>query len=468
MTLVSEVVSSLMTWEAAAGFGAGAGFADGEGGVTWLGVAGVGVGAVGGCADGEDGVTWLGVAGVGVGFLPGAGVGFTCGLGAGLGAGLACGAGEPAGRAPPAAGDGLVALKLFQFTQPVMATAATMRRGVWCFIVGMGWLLDNGLRADDLLDNNFGVEERFGDTRRRRVGDVLSGAIPRCANTGLAERPRLEGILDGNFLATVADMALGGSDDVLVDDLERHFAGAIRAVFDGGGSGALDECGQGRLDFIALRGEITDRRSTADLDAHDALGELAVGIDFRRALGQDFFLSFGAGQGGVALHVDVFLARLLRPLAIGADLDLPGGKLGVLDHGVEALDDILDAHRTHQFHATIVEEFGLADSHNTRNGGLHSASDLIILQSEIINRGVSVDLNTEDPLDEQAVAVELGGAHGLETFARAGLLPDGRKRGTRTLFRTHGGERGGGKPQRAGEQDGEREVMENGCFHATP
>lgn len=115
MTLVSEVVSSFMTREAAAGFGAGAG-----------------------CADGEGGATWLGVAGVGVVFLTGTGVGFTCGLGAGLGAGLACGAGEPAGRAPAAACGGLVALKLFQFTQPVMATAATIRRDVWCFIVEYG------------------------------------------------------------------------------------------------------------------------------------------------------------------------------------------------------------------------------------------------------------------------------------------------------------------------------------------
>jgi hypothetical protein len=111
MTLISEVVSSLMTCETAAGFG---------------------VGAVGGCTDGD--VTWLGVAGVGVGFLPGAGVG----LGAGLGAGLAAGDGEAPGRAPAGACDGLLALKLFQFTQPVMATAATMRRDVWCFIVGLG------------------------------------------------------------------------------------------------------------------------------------------------------------------------------------------------------------------------------------------------------------------------------------------------------------------------------------------
>lgn len=102
MTFVSEVRSSLMTREAGDGFGVATGAAGVTDGCAAAGRAGD---VLAGCGDAD---------------------GLACAFGAGL-----------AEAALPLAGDweGLAALKLFQLTQPVMATAAMMRRDVLVFMV---------------------------------------------------------------------------------------------------------------------------------------------------------------------------------------------------------------------------------------------------------------------------------------------------------------------------------------------
>lgn len=117
MTFTSEVFSSLITCEEGVGFGVGAGVEVEDCVVVAAGLAGA---------------------------LAGAGVGLAFALAAGVGEGLAEAAGVAAVRGAVGACDGFVALKLFQFTQPVMATVLTTISDGMIFMFGIQGLLDNG------------------------------------------------------------------------------------------------------------------------------------------------------------------------------------------------------------------------------------------------------------------------------------------------------------------------------------
>ena len=119
-----------------------------------------GAAGAGGGDDFAGAATGVGLAfGNATGWACAFGVGFACALGVGVGLAVT-GAGEAVG--PPAVRCGeLAELKLFQFTQPVIAAAATMRRGVLIFMMLDEGLLDDGLGIDDLLDDDFGLEERL-------------------------------------------------------------------------------------------------------------------------------------------------------------------------------------------------------------------------------------------------------------------------------------------------------------------
>lgn len=84
---------------------------------------GVGLGAGAAADEVDDKAEGLAVFGVGDGDALGGCFFVAWVLATGVGEGLACAAGVPAGA-------GLLALKLFQFTQPVRATAATRMAGL--------------------------------------------------------------------------------------------------------------------------------------------------------------------------------------------------------------------------------------------------------------------------------------------------------------------------------------------------
>lgn len=371
---------------------------------------GVGVGFAG---------VWAGLAGFGA-----AGVGFADGVADGEG--RAEGAGVAAGveRAPDAWASALL-LKLFQLTQPVRATAAVAAASVVVFMF-CGLLDDRGC-ADDLLDDNLGVEEGFTAARGGSSSCRCVLRLTRGADPGLTEGPGLGGILHGDLLPAIAEVAAGGPNDVLIGDLQGDFARAVGAVFDGGRGCSLHQGSQGGADLVAFGGQIAHGRVAGDFNTHDPLGELSVGIDLGSPLRHDLLLPLRAGEGGIALRVDVLLAGFLRLAGVGRDLDLAGRKLGMGDDGIEALNHVLNAHGADEFHPAIIEEFRLSDGHNAGQAGRDCPAHFVVLEGQVINRRIPVNLDAEDALHKQPVTIDLGGPHGFEPLPGARLLPDGRK-----------------------------------------
>lgn len=297
-------------------------------------------------------------------------------------------------------------------------------------------LLDDGCALDDFLEHHLGLEEGFasacagcavrgdaaGNPGSLRIGSGTHDAI-----ASLGEGLGLDGIGDGGLGgAVLLHKSLCGADDVGGLHLEGHRAGAVGlVVLDGGGGGGLQGLGEGGDDFVILEGEVLDRGVTADLHAHHAAGEAAVGIHLGGTLGHDLLLSLGTGQGGIPQDVDdLVLDVALHVGVIRGGHDGSVLELLATDDAVEGVGDLANLNGADDLDLPVGHVLGLALGDGSHEGGLHGSLHLVVLKGEILNAGVGIDHDAVDTLNEEAVTIELGGTEGLQALLGAGLDPD--------------------------------------------
>ena len=300
-------------------------------------------------------------------------------------------------------------------------------------------LLDDGSALDDFLEYDLGLEEGFvatcacGTVRGDTAGDPRGlgiGSWAHDAVAGLGEGLGLDRIGDGGLGGTVLlHESLCGADDVGGLHLKSHGARAVGlVVLDGGRSGSLQCLGEGGNDLVILKGEVLDRGVSADLHAHHAACEAAVGIHLGSTLGHDLLLALGAGKGAVAHDVDDLVldvalhVGVIRSRHNGAILELLA-----TDNAVQGIGDLADLDGPDDLDLSVLFVLGLSLGDGTDEGSLHGSLHLIVLKGEILNAGVGIDHDAVDALDEEAVTIKFGGAEGLQTLLRAGLDPDRRK-----------------------------------------
>ena len=293
------------------------------------------------------------------------------------------------------------------------------------FARGFG-LLDDRCGLDDLFDDDLGFEERIGAVATG-LGDGFLGLSDRAhrAHAGFRERAGLDLVLDfGLFAAGVHEVA-GRADDVGDLDFHRDRAGAVTFVFDGGRGGGFEDVGESGDDLVAFEAEVLHGALPFDDDTHHASGEAAVGVEFGGAFGHDFLVSLGAGESGVAHDVNdlvVDFAGQVRGVRYGLhaavlqDFAFCGA--------FEGFRDLLDLDCPDDLHLTIGEELGFAHVDGADERGADGVANLVVFQSQVGDGGIGIDLHAVDALDEEAVAVEFGGADGFEAFAGACLFPD--------------------------------------------
>ena len=224
-------------------------------------------------------------------------------------------------------------------------------------------------------------------------------------------------------------------------DLHRDFAGAVGfIVFDGGRRGCLEDLGKAGENLVVLESEVAHGGVAIDLDAHHATSKAAVGIHLGGALGHDFLMSLGAGNGSIAHDID----DLVVGGAIGFCVVGGGNQRAVLkalafDDAVERVDDLANLDGADDLDTAVGQVFGGLGGNGADERCRNGASNFVIARSQVLHGGLGIDLEPIDALGEKTVGVKLCGPRGLEPLARAGLDPNLRK--NRSLF--FGGFNGG-------------------------